>query len=52
MTEANQSDSNEDSLTPLDQVSNLLRRYRLVDGLIHLQNEFVSPFLKIGAFAK
>lgn len=39
MTEANQSDSNEDSLTPLAQVSNLLRRYRLVDGLIHLQND-------------
>ncbi|HQU97312.1 MAG TPA: magnesium transporter [Nitrosomonas sp.] len=52
MTEANQSDSNEDSLTPLDQVSNLLRRYRLVDGLIHLQNDSSDEALADSAVQK
>lgn len=52
MTEANQSDSNEDSLTPLAQVSNLLRRYRLVDGLIHLQNDSSEEALADSAVQK
>lgn len=39
MTETNQTDSDEDSLTPQSHVSNLLRRYRLVEGLVHLQTD-------------
>ncbi|MBA3756050.1 MAG: magnesium transporter, partial [Nitrosomonas sp.] len=38
MTETDNNNDNENSPTPLSQVTYLLRKYKLVDGLVHLQD--------------
>lgn len=38
MTEANNNNDNDNSPTPLSQVTYLLRKYKLVEGLVHLQD--------------
>ncbi|MDH5480170.1 MAG: magnesium transporter [Nitrosomonas sp.] len=39
MTKANNKDKTENLQTPLQQITYLLRKYRLVEGFVHLQNE-------------
>jgi len=45
MSDTNPSENDQEELTPLAHVSNLLRRYRLIEGLVHLQNDSVGEAL-------